>query len=127
NGDICSIEDAGKALEQSGADGIMIGRGAYGRPWLLAQVMRWLQTGERLPDPSIDAQYATILAHYEETLEHYGPAVGVNMMRKHIGWYTKGLPGSAEFRNAFNQQPYAGQAKAMLRDFYDRWLLKEAA
>ncbi len=127
NGDICTVEDADKALEQSGADGIMIGRGAYGRPWLLAQVMARLEAGVRLPDPSIDAQYATIMTHYRETLEHYGPIVGVNMMRKHIGWYTKGLPGSAEFRNAFNQEPDAARAQAMLEDFYGRWLLKAAA
>src|SRR3546814_88525 len=57
NGDICSVEDAGAALRQSGADGVMIGRGAYGRPWLLGQLMRWLETGERLADPSLDEQY----------------------------------------------------------------------
>ena len=127
NGDICSIEDAAAALEQSGADGIMIGRGAYGRPWLLAQVMRWLETGERRPDPSIEAQYATIAEHYRETLDHYGPVVGVNMMRKHIGWYTRGLHGSAEFRNAFNKEPDAARATAMLDAFYAPWLTRAAA
>ena len=69
NGDICSIEDVETALDQSGADGVMIGRGAYGRPWLLGQVMHWLETGERLPDPSIDEQYAVIVEQYEAMLD----------------------------------------------------------
>jgi tRNA-dihydrouridine synthase B len=127
NGDICSIDDAAAALDQSGADGVMIGRGAYGRPWLLGQVMHWLRTGVRLPDPSIDEQFAIISEQYEAMLEHYGPENGVNIARKHIGWYTKGLHGSAEFRNAFNKEPDPARAKAMLRDFYAPWLTRAAA
>ena len=127
NGDICSPEDADEALAQSGADGVMIGRGAYGRPWLLAQTMHWLTTGERRPDPSIDEQYAVIAEHYDAMLSHYGKDVGVNMARKHIGWYTKGLPGSAEFRNAVNQEPDAGRVQAMLADFYRPWRARAAA
>jgi tRNA-dihydrouridine synthase B len=127
NGDICSIEDVETALDHSGADGVMIGRGAYGRPWLLRQVTHWLESGERLPDPSIEEQYCVILEQYEAMLAHYGPENGVNIARKHIGWYTKGLHGSAEFRNAFNQEPDAARAKAMLRDYYAPWLSRIAA
>lgn len=118
NGDICTIDDAVAALDQSGADGVMIGRGAYGRPWVLGQVMHYFATGERLPDPSLDEQYRVIVEHYDAMLDHYGEMTGVNMARKHIGWYTKGLTGSAEFRNAVNQEPSAAKVKAMLADFY---------
>lgn len=127
NGDINSIDDADRALVLSGADGVMIGRGAYGRPWLLRQAMHWLKTGQRLPDPSLDEQYAVITEQYDAMLELYGPVIGVNCARKHIGWYTRGLHGSAEFRNAFNQQADPARAKAMLRDFYGPWLSKAAA
>jgi tRNA-dihydrouridine synthase B len=127
NGDINSIDDVEAALDQSGADGVMIGRGAYGRPWLLGQVVHWLKTGERLPDPSLDEQYCVILEQYEEMLALYGEVNGANCARKHIGWYTKGLHGSAEFRNAFNKEPDPRRAKAMLRDFYSPWLTRAAA
>jgi tRNA-dihydrouridine synthase B len=127
NGDINSIEDAEAALAQSGADGVMIGRGAYGKPWLLGQVMHWLRTGKRLPDPGMDEQYAVISEQYDAMLEHYGPVIGANCARKHIGWYTRGLHGSAEFRNAFNKEADPAAAKAMLRDFYSPWCTRRAA
>jgi len=84
NGDICTIADAAAALEQSGADGLMIGRGAYGKPWLLAQVMHWWQTGGALPDPGIDVQFETMIEHYGAMLDHYGRETGVKMARKHM-------------------------------------------
>ncbi|MEO7277129.1 MAG: tRNA dihydrouridine synthase DusB [Sphingomicrobium sp.] len=127
NGDICSIEDARRALAQSGADGVMIGRGAYGRPWLIGQVMADLGEGGARPDPSLDEQLAAMLEQYDEMLALYGRQTGVNLARKHIGWYTKGLPGSAELRNRVNQQDDPAVVVAMLHEFYAPWLARSAA
>ena len=127
NGDICSVEDARTALAQSGADGVMIGRGAYGRPWLLGQVMDALAGRSIRPDPSIAEQYYLITDHYRAMLDHYGEMTGVNMARKHLGWYTKGLHGSAEFRNRVNQIPDSASVLAALAEFYDPFLDRAAA
>lgn len=127
NGDICSVEDAKTALALSGADGVMIGRGAYGRPWIISQVMAALTTGAAIPDPTIEEQYHIIVRHYVDMLAHYDEVTGVNMARKHIGWYTKGLHGSAEFRNAVNQINDAATVLAMLERFYEPWLSRAAA
>ena len=127
NGDICSIGDAREALRQSGADGVMIGRGSYGRPWLLGQVMAELGGGGARSDPSLDEQLEVMLEQYSDMLELYGTHTGVNLSRKHIGWYTKGLPGSAEIRNQVNQQDDPTVVVRMLRDFYAPWLARSAA
>jgi tRNA-dihydrouridine synthase B len=127
NGDICSIADAAAALEQSGADGLMIGRGAYGRPWLLGQVMHWWKTGQALADPEIDEQHATMVEHYRAMLDLYGADTGVKMARKHIGWYTKGLHGSAEFRNKVNFIDNAEQVLGEIDRFYEPLLRRQAA
>lgn len=127
NGDICGIEDAATALEQSGADGVMIGRGAYGKPWLLGQVMHWLRTGEALPSPGFDEQFAVLIEHYRGMLEHYGPDVGVKVARKHLGWYTKGMHGSAEFRNQVNVVEDPQQVMGELERFYTPFLHRRAA
>jgi len=118
NGDICSPADALAALAQSGADGVMVGRGAYGKPWLPGQVVAALE-GCPVPDaPPLDAQLALILEHYDAMLELYGGHNGVGIARKHLGWYTKGLKGSAEFRNKVNFVANPATVIAMLQDFY---------
>src|SRR5690349_23102483 len=113
NGDIETLDDVDNALEQSGADGIMIGRGAYGRPWFLKQAIHYLRTGERVPDPTIAEQYTAVRTHFEAMLEHYGTETGVRMARKHLGWYSKGLPASAEFRFAVNREAEADKVRAL--------------
>lgn len=118
NGDICSPDDAKEALRQSGADGVMIGRGAYGKPWLLAQVMAAIRGADVPPAPPLAAQRDLILGHYESILDLYGTQQGVGIARKHLGWYTKGLHGSAEFRNRVNLVADADRVKAMIADFY---------
>jgi tRNA-dihydrouridine synthase B len=127
NGDITTLEEARAALAQSGADGVMIGRGAYGRPWFIRQVIAFLKTGARLPDPPLARQLATVLEHYEAMIAHYGAAVGSRVARKHLSWYSKGLPGSAEFRAAVNRSADAAEAKALIRGFYEPLLESEAA
>jgi tRNA-dihydrouridine synthase B len=127
NGDICSIADAHKALELSEADGVMIGRGAYGKPWLIGQVMHWWRHGTAIADPTIEQQYAVITEHYKAMLEHYGEETGVKMARKHLGWYTKGLPGSAEFRNRVNFIDDPVQVMNFLADFYEPFAQRQAA
>ncbi len=127
NGDICTLEDVDTALAQSGADGVMIGRGAYGKPWLLGQAMQWLTNGTTPSDPDIDEQYALITEHYRAMLRHYGNDAAVPIARKHLGWYTRGLRGSAEFRNAVNQINDPAVVLDMLARFYDPFLARAAA
>src|SRR5437660_7549599 len=126
NGDITSLDEADRALRESGADGLMIGRGCYGRPWFIAQVIEWLRSRRRLPDPPLAAQYRILRHHYDAMLSHYGTP-GVHIARKHIGWYSKGLPGSAEFRAAVNRTEEPAQVKALKRGFYEPLLERQAA
>jgi len=118
NGDINTLDDVTKALAQSGADGVMIGRGCYGKPWFLSQAMHYLNTGNVLAAPDLEDQMEAILRHYEAMLEHYGTTVAVRTARKHLGWYTKGLPGSAEFRNHVNRLDDPEQVKRDIRGFF---------
>jgi len=127
NGDIADLEGVRRALALSGADGVMIGRGAYGRPWFLKQAMAMLR-GEPVPvAPTLAEQGALVLEHYEAMLSHYGAGAGLRVARKHVAWYSKGLPGSAEFRAVFNRIDEPGAAKAAIRAFYRPLLEREAA
>jgi len=103
NGDIATPEEAKQVLEHTGADGIMIGRAAQGRPWIFREIEHYLSTGERLPPPLVSEIHAVLVAHLEELYAFYGRETGVKVARKHISWYTKGLAGSAGFRHRMNQ------------------------
>jgi tRNA-dihydrouridine synthase B len=126
NGDITSLDEADRALQESGADGLMIGRGCYGRPWFIGQVIEWLRSRRRLADPPLSAQLAILREHYDAMLSHYGTP-GVHIARKHLGWYSKGLPGSAEFRATVNQAEEPNKVQALIRAFYEPLLEREAA
>ena len=127
NGDVTSLDDVRACLAQSGADGVMIGRGSYGRPWFLRQVAAFLRTGRIPPEPSLVEQRALLLEHYDAILSHYGTDVGLKIARKHIAWYSKGLPGSAEFRAAINAAATPNDVRALVDSFYLPQLDRHAA
>ncbi len=118
NGDVITEQDAVTLLDKSGADGVMIGRGAYGRPWFINQVGHFLKTGESLPDPDLKTQYAILEQHVEDMLRHYGEDAGSKIARKHIGWYSKGLECSADFRVRVHQAETVHALKNEIKNFY---------
>ncbi|MFM7345040.1 MAG: tRNA dihydrouridine synthase DusB [Tagaea sp.] len=120
NGDITTYDAAAEALRQSGADGVMIGRGACGRPWFPANVIRFLATGERAADPALETQLAIVLEHYEAMLAHYGVDAGKRVARKHLGWYARGFPGAAEFRSKVMTVADPADVKDMIRAAWGR-------
>ncbi|HUA56283.1 MAG TPA: tRNA dihydrouridine synthase DusB [Candidatus Sulfotelmatobacter sp.] len=127
NGDVTSLDDVRACMAQSGADGVMIGRGSYGRPWFLRQVAAFLRTGRIPPEPALADQRALLLEHYDAILSHYGTDVGLKIARKHIAWYSKGLPGSAEFRAAVNAAATPHDVRALVDSFYLPQLDRHAA
>ena len=127
NGDVVTVDHAAEILRRSGAQGVMVGRGSYGRPWFLGQVIRFLADGTRLPDPAPEVRGRILLEHYDALLSHYGEEAGVRIARKHVGWYSKGLPGSAEFRSAVNRLAEPAEVRDMITAFFTRRDLGMAA
>lgn len=119
NGDIVSIAAAREALRRSGADGVMIGRGAYGRPWLPARIAVGLAGGEPGLEPSLAERRAILLDHYDAMLAHYGREAGMRIARKHLGWYSTGMAGSAGFRAEVNRIADADAVVALVHRFFD--------
>ncbi len=121
NGDIVDFASVDHALDESGADGVMIGRGCYGKPWFPQQVIEHL-TGDKTitTRPTIEQERDMVLEHYEDMLSVYGEVNGVRVARKHIGWYSKGLYAGAEFRHAFNRHNEAAPAIAEIKTFYQQ-------
>lgn len=118
NGDINTVEDAAEAMARSGADGVMVGRGAYGRPWFPAQVAAHLRGGF-VADPSLAEQKAILLEHYDAILAHFGVQPGLRLARKHVAWYSRGLYGSAEFRAAVMRCDDVPSVLALIDAYYD--------
>ena len=103
NGDITTPEKAKHVLAYTGADAVMIGRAAQGRPWIFREIEYFLKTGAHLPPPRVQEIHQVLMQHLEDLFEFYGEETGVKVARKHIGWYTKGLVGSAHFRHGLMQ------------------------
>jgi tRNA-dihydrouridine synthase B len=115
NGDITSIEDGKKMIEETGCDLIMIGRGSYGRPWIFRQMNRYLQNGDRIKEPELPERIDHCIEHYRMALQLIGEKQGVKEMRKHIGWYLRGMPGCTKVKRDIFQ---LDNAKAVMRRLY---------
>ncbi len=120
NGDITSPQKARLVLEHTGADGLMIGRAAQGRPWIFRDINHYLATGELLPEPSAQEVRDILLGHLNNLYSFYGEYTGVRMARKHISWYSKGQRHGAAFRQEVNRVEGADRQLQMVRDFFDR-------
>ncbi len=118
NGDIRRLDDVTRCLSVSGADGVMIGRGAMGRPWFLGQVIQFLRNGAKNPEPPREMQLKIVLSHYADMLRHYGVSRGVKIARKHLCAYLKGIPGSARARAHINRVEEPDAVREALRAFY---------
>ena len=118
NGDISTPERVKAVLDHTGADGVMIGRAAQGRPWMFREILHYLATGEHLPPPEVDEIHRVLIAHLNELYQFYGEYTGVRVARKHISWYTKGLAGSAAFRHAMNQLESSAAQLAAVDEFF---------
>ena len=125
NGDIKNSDDARKALELSRASGVMIGRACYGKPWLISQINAELKGEIVAAAPPIQEQMNIVLDHFAEMIEHYGEQVAIPLARKHIGWYSSGLKGSADFRAKINVTQGAQNVRDEVEKFYDQVLRNE--
>jgi tRNA-dihydrouridine synthase B len=118
NGDITTPEQAKFVLDTTGADGVMIGRAAQGRPWLFREIEHYLKTGTHLPPPQMGEIHRILRAHLDDLYGFYGEETGVKIARKHISWYTKGIVGAAHFRHAMNQLPSVAEQLAATDEFF---------
>ena len=125
NGDIVDFESAKRALEESGADGIMVGRGSYGKPWLPNQINHYLKTGEEIACPSILEQKNIVLQHYDDMLSYYGSDSGSKLARKHLGWYRAGMQNSSGFRAQINRIASVETVKKLIEEFYTEFLNRQ--
>ncbi|HRK78893.1 MAG TPA: tRNA dihydrouridine synthase DusB [Thiobacillus sp.] len=118
NGDITTPEKAQYVLEYTGADAVMIGRAAQGRPWIFREIEHFLVTGTHLPQPEVAEIHTVLLEHIHDLHAFYGDVTGVRVARKHISWYTRGLIGSSAFRHAMNQLDTVAGQLAMVNEYF---------
>jgi len=119
NGDITTPEKARFVLQHTGADAVMIGRAAQGRPWLFREIAYFLNNGTHLPSPHVNEIQQVLIAHVHELYSFYGEQSGLRVARKHISWYTKGLAGSAHFRHQMNQLETIPEQLQAVNDFFE--------
>lgn len=119
NGDITGYDDIDRCLAESGADAVMIGRGAQGRPWFIAQAIDYLKTGRRTAEPGAIERLPIALSHYDALLSHYGIEKGRRIARKHLGWYAKGLRGAAPFRERIMREDDPAVVRDLLREQFE--------
>ena len=125
NGDIDSPEKARMVLDYTGADAVMVGRAAQGRPWLAKSIGHYLETGEKLPEPGGEEVADTIEEHLRRLYDFYGVERGIRIARKHVGWYLKSVPGGDEFRRAFNQLESSAEQGRFVRQQIGERLRRE--
>ena len=118
NGDLSTPEKVKRVLDYTGADAVMIGRAAQGRPWMFREIEHYLETGGELPPPEVEEIHRVLVAHLHDLYGFYGERTGVRVARKHIAWYTKGLAGSAAFRHAMNQLESGAEQLAAVDEFF---------
>jgi len=118
NGDVDSPEKAARVLAYTGADGIMVGRAAWGRPWLFAEIVHHLSTGGREPALTVEARRAVVLAHLERLHDFYGAGQGVRIARKHMAWYARGMAGSDAFREGVNRADSPTRQRQLVTAFF---------
>ncbi|MGB6030183.1 MAG: tRNA dihydrouridine synthase DusB [Rhodanobacter sp.] len=118
NGDVCTPQQAKHVLAVTGADAVMIGRGAQGRPWIFREIAHYLATGELLPEPEPAEVAAILLGHLEHLHAFYGEPAGVRIARKHLGWYAKDRPENAAFRQVVNRAETASEQLRLTRDYF---------
>jgi tRNA-dihydrouridine synthase B len=119
NGDITTPEKAKFVLDHTGADAVMIGRAAQGRPWLFREIEHYLNTGTHLLSPNVGEIQQVLTEHLQDLYAFYGEYTGLRVARKHISWYTKGLPGSAMFRHRMNQLESLDEQVRAVNDFFE--------
>ncbi|MEW9078877.1 tRNA dihydrouridine synthase DusB [Terrisporobacter glycolicus] len=122
NGDVFEVEDAVNMLEKTKCDAIMIGRGAQGNPWIFKRINHYMETGEILPEPTLEEKITTAIKHMNLAVAEHGEFVAVREMRKHIGWYLKGLKNSAKYRDQINKITDYKEVIAMLEEYMEHSL-----